>query len=289
MKILITGAGGQLGWELQRSAPAGCILTCCSSTELDITDAQAIERSLEANTPDAVINAAAYTAVDKAEADADAAMAVNQTGVRNLARASALHGNYLLHISTDFVFDGLANQPYVPSDSTHPLNVYGVTKLAGEHEITAAMPRNWGIIRTGWVYSSHGNNFVKTMLRLMRERPELKVVSDQLGTPTWAAGLASACWACIDGRLEGKYHWSDAGVASWYDFALAIRTLALEKGLLADCIPVAPIATADYPTAARRPVYSVLDKKQLLAAAPTLRLEHWQLQLSSMLDELKEK
>ncbi len=286
MKILITGAGGQLAWELERSAPATHPLTCLPRSQLDISDPAAVAQCFAQLQPDAVINAAAYTAVDKAESHRDLAAAVNAKGVGYLAQASMLHGSYLLHISTDFVFDGRSHQPYGPADKVNPLGVYGESKLAGERELAAAMGSHWGLVRTSWVYSSHGANFVKSMLRMMHEKSELRVVSDQIGTPTWASGLARVCWSMIEAKLEGKFHWSDADVASWYDFAVAIQWLALDKELLQHAIPIIPIRTSDYPTAASRPAYSVLDKSDLLEALPALRLRHWLPQLSDMLDEL---
>lgn len=286
MKVLVTGAGGQLAWELEQSTPADCDVTCCGRSELDITDAAAVQQTLRAQTPEVVINAAAYTGVDKAESEQTAAYAVNAEGVAHLAQACAETGAYLLHISTDFVFDGAANQPYSPETKPAPLGAYGASKLAGEAELVRQMASSWCIIRTGWVYSAHGSNFVKSMLRLMKEKPELGIVCDQLGTPTWAAGLASVCWAAARARLGGTYHWSDAGTASWYDFAVLIQRLALEKGLLQKEIPIKPIRTADYPTPARRPAYSVLDKSPLLTALPEVEQRHWVNQLSSMLDQL---
>ena len=286
MKILITGAGGQLAWELRRSAPAGYDIICLSRSQLDITDAQALQHCFIQTQPAAVINAAAYTAVDKAESEVDIAMDINGKGAGLLAHMCANYDSYLLHISTDFVFDGHANQPYLPTDNPNPLGVYGASKLAGEHAVASNMDHNWSILRTSWVYSVMGSNFVKTMLRLMREKDALNVVSDQIGTPTSAASLAHVCWKIIESKLAGIFHWSDAGVASWYDFACNIQTLGLQKGLLHRAIPIAPIRTVEYPTPAARPAFSVLDKSSLLAELPSLPVEHWQLPLSRMLDEL---
>lgn len=286
MKILITGAGGQLAWELQRSAPQDYETLCLSSRELDITDVAAVDRWMDQFKPQAVINAAAYTAVDRAESEGEQAVSVNATAVGHLARACARHGSYMVQISTDFVFDGRANRPYRPIDKPNPLSVYGSSKLAGERELAANLDTGWCVIRTSWVYSAHGNNFVKTMLRLMQEKPVLNVVSDQIGTPTWAAGLAQVCWEAVAAGLQGTYHWSDAGVASWYDLAAVTQMQALEKGLLQSPIPINPIRTADYPTPAVRPVFSVLDKADILKALP-LTSNHWQLQLSRMLDQLR--
>lgn len=285
MKVLITGARGQAGHELCRSAPSHVELLCLDRNRLDIADEAAVERTVRTERPALIINAAAYTAVDKAETEREQAFAVNATGTANLATAAAASGARLIHISTDFVFDGAKSSPYRPEDQANPLNVYGAGKLAGE---LTALERCPGvlIVRTGWLYSAHGNNFVKTMLRLMGEREQLTVVADQIGTPTWVGSLAEAIWtAAAKPELRGIYHWSDAGVASWYDFALAIMEEALELGLLARAIPIIPIATADYPTPARRPAYSVLDKS---AAWRDFAIsgQHWRVCLRRMLKEL---
>ncbi len=286
MKLMITGGGGQLAWELERSAPANAEVTCLARADLDITDRDAVLAKFAELKPHTVINAAAYTAVDKAESESERAMAVNGQAVGYLAEACSTHKSYLLQLSTDFVFDGRSNQPYAPADKVNPLNVYGATKLAGERALAKHMQGNWCVLRTSWVHSAHGGNFVKTMLRLMTEKPALTIVSDQIGTPTWAAGLAEVCWQMAEHRVEGKFHWSDSGVASWYDFAIAIQLLGLQKGLLNSAIPIIPVRTTQYPTAAQRPPFSVLDKSQLLDALPTLKPKHWLLQLSRMLDEL---
>lgn len=284
MKVLVTGSG-QLAWELQRTAPEHIEFFGLGRAELDITDAAQIKEQLHHLQPDAVINAAAYTAVDKAESDQAAAHSVNCDGPKALAETCQEIGAYFLHISTDFVFDGSSSRPYCADAEKSPLGVYGQTKSDGEDAIAQMMDRNWAVIRTAWVYSSHGNNFVKTMLRLMADKPQLGIVGDQVGTPTWAKGLALACWAAIENKIEGLYHWTDAGVASWYDFAVAIQRLGLEKGLLASEIPIGSIATEDYPRPASRPAYSVLDKSKILSAL-SLTAVHWQQQLSEMMAEL---
>ncbi len=286
MKVLITGKNGQLGCELQNTAPAGMELFVFGSSELDITDQQAVQQLVQKIQPNIVINAAAYTAVDKAESDSDAAYAVNAKGPEYLALACKEIGARLIQVSTDFVFDANKNTPYQVSDTTNPMGVYGASKLAGEHAIKQFYPDNSVIIRTSWVYSASGNNFVKTMLRLMAEKPELGIVSDQLGSPTWAKGLASACWGFAQNNQLGIHHYSDLGVASWYDFAVGIQDLAIEKGLLQSAINIKPIKAAAYPTPAKRPPYSVMDTDNTYKALG-IEGKHWRIALNEMLDELK--
>lgn len=285
MKVLITGARGQAGHELCRSAPAQVELLGLDRQALDISDAAAVTQAIHSARPDLIINAAAYTAVDQAESERAPAFAVNAGGAANLAAAAAGIGARLLHLSTDFVFDGANSSPYRPDDRTNPLSVYGASKLAGEQALLRISPGAL-IVRTGWLYSAHGHNFVKTILRLLTEREHLRIVADQVGTPTWAATLAQAVWAAAARpELHGIYHWSDAGVASWYDFAIAIQEEGLHLGLLARAIPIIPITSADYPTPARRPAYSVLDKNSAWHdfAIPA---EHWRVALRRMLKEL---
>jgi len=284
MKVLITG-NGQLAQELKATLPKHIEALFLPRIELDICKLVQCKQAITSFNPDWIINAAAYTAVDKAESDVEQAYAVNKEGIANLAVAANEVDARIVHVSTDFVFDGSSNQPYRVTDETSPTSVYGASKLAGENELltTGYKPI---IIRTAWVYSQFENNFVKTMLRLMSEKPELGVIVDQVGTPTWAKGLAEVIWLSISkGINQGVYHWSDAGVASWYDFSVAIQELALEKGLLAQSIPIKPITTNMYPTPAKRPAYSVLDKSDLVNALD-LDVTHWRLQLSAMLDEL---
>jgi dTDP-4-dehydrorhamnose reductase len=286
-KIVITGASGQLGRELACSHDGQWDCQVLARGQLDIGDAAAVTAALEARQPALVINAAAYTAVDAAESDAAAAWRANAEGPANLARTCRAIDARLIHISTDFVFDGRASQPYPVDAPTAPLGEYGRSKLAGEEAVRELLPAAL-IVRTGWVYSSFGHNFVKTMLRLMTEREELGVVVDQVGTPTWARGLAAAVWAAAARpQLAGTYHWSDAGVCSWYDFAVAICEEACAIGLLAGPVAVRPIPGSDYPTPARRPSYSVLDKA---ASWRDFALEgvHWRQQLRAMLTQYKE-
>ncbi|WP_370979179.1 dTDP-4-dehydrorhamnose reductase [Agaribacterium sp. ZY112] len=288
MKVLITGAGGQLAWELARSAPNSIDLIYATSTELNICDEVAVNNYLKQHKPNAIINTAAYTAVDKAEEERDKAYAVNRDGVANLAKACGTD-IYLLHISTDFVFDGLSTKPLTSKDIAKPLSVYGASKYAGEQALEQYCKAPWAIIRTAWLYSSYGNNFVKSMLRFMNEREQLNIVADQIGTPTWAHGLAQSCWACIADKTEGLYHWSDAGVASWYDFAEMIQSKALELKLLDKKCKIKAITTKDYPVPAKRPAFSVLDKSEILAKHPQLENQHWQSQLNAMLTELSKQ
>jgi dTDP-4-dehydrorhamnose reductase len=282
MKALIVGSKGQLGRALVASAPADMEILAYASDMLDITDEAAVNAAVQVARPDFVLNAAAYTAVDKAESDEARALAVNATAVDVLANAARAVGAKFVHVSTDFVFDGLSGVPYLPGSTTSPVGAYGRTKLAGEQLAGADAL----IVRTAWVYAPQGNNFVRTMLRLMAERPEVKVVADQIGTPTYAPGLAAALWTLAVQGVRGVHHYTDAGAASWYDFAVAIQEEALAIGLLARAVPVIPIGTADFPTPARRPHYSVLDKSSTFAAlgGPP---PHWRANLRIMLSEIK--
>jgi dTDP-4-dehydrorhamnose reductase len=286
-KVLITGAAGQLGRELLRSVPEGVECIAATREILDIADAAQVRAFVRRERPGLIINAAAYTAVDKAESEQELAAAINVNGAANLATACAENGSRLIHVSTDFVFDGTSSTPYLPDAPTSPLGEYGRSKLAGEQAVVAGLPSAL-IMRTAWVYSAFGGNFVKTMLRLMAEREELSVVADQVGTPTWARGLADALWLAADqSDLQGLYHWTDAGVCSWYDFAVAIAEEALEIGLLQRMPRIHPIPGSAYPTPAARPAFSVLDKNSTWAVLKTEGL-HWRSQLRSMLKELKE-
>jgi dTDP-4-dehydrorhamnose reductase len=274
MKVLVAGSGGQLGRALAASAPNGVTLIAPPESEFDIGNAAQVAAVVAAAKPDLLVNAAAWTAVDKAEAEEAAALLVNATAVGHLAAAAAATGARFVQVSTDYVFDGQACQPYRPETPPAPASAYGRTKLAGEQEAARHHPAPL-IIRTAWVYAAQGNNFVRTMLRLMAERDEVRVVADQAGTPTHAPSLARAIWALQDHR--GTFHWTDAGITSWYDFAVAIQDEALRLGLLSRAVPIIPIATADYPTPARRPAWSVLDKGSSWAITGPAR--HWRHEL----------
>jgi len=253
--------------------------------ELDIADEAAVARALESIRPHWIVNGAAYTAVDRAEDERAQAIAINDTAVGVLAGAASSIGCRMLHLSTDFVFDGRSNRAYLPADPTNPLSVYGASKLGGEEKVLSAV--GGLVLRTAWVYAAAGRNFVLTMLRLMAERDRVNVVCDQIGTPTWAAGIAEAVWGLIDvDAPAGIYHWTDLGVASWYDFAVAIQDEALARGLLSRAVPIGPIPSSDYPTRAQRPAFSVLDTAgtRALIKAPA---RHWRHNLGMMLDELR--
>ncbi len=289
--MVLTGARGQLGWELQRRAvAAGLTVDASDRADLDITDAACVEARLAAIRPALVVNAAAYTAVDQAENDREAAFAVNRDGPAHLARACAEHGIPLIHISTDYVFDGEHPGAYTEDDPVAPLGVYGVSKCAGEEAVRAACPRHV-ILRTAWVYGVHGQNFVKTMLRLGREREVLRVVGDQHGCPTFAGDLADAVLA-IAARLQtgdvpvhgwGTFHCTNQGQTTWCHFAREIFDRVQPQW---DRVPrVEAIATDEYPTPARRPANSVLDNTRL-ERVYGLRLRPWQPALVEMLDSL---
>lgn len=276
MKVMMTGAAGQLGRALLASAPADVEAIGLDRAALDIGDATAVTATVQAHRPTIIINAAAYTAVDKAESESEAAARINSGGPENLARVAAATGARLIHISTDFVFDGKACLPYRPADATAPLSVYGRTKRDGEAAALAAHD-DVLIVRTAWVYAAGSANFMETMLRLMAERDALGVVADQIGTPTHAASLARALWTLARSPAQGILHWTDAGVASWYDFAVAIREEAIAAGLTLRAQDVRPIATSDYPTPAHRPAFSLLDKSDAWAITGTAR--HWREEL----------
>jgi dTDP-4-dehydrorhamnose reductase len=286
MKVIITGKGGQLAWELEQLAPEGVEVISVGRKELDISNESQVLEFITNFKPDVVINAAAYTAVDKAEEDVDAAYAVNELGTKYLATACKGVNAKLLHVSTDFVYDGSNSTPYHTNATPNPINVYGASKLAGDILLQEIMPTASVIVRTAWVYSVNGNNFVKSMLRLMQEKPQLGIICDQVGTPTWANGLAKWLWAvAAKPKVFGIYHWTDAGVASWYDFAIAIQELGIEKGLLKEVIPILPIPTSAYPTPAKRPAFSVIDKSSAEVVSG-LNTIHWRKQLSAMMDDL---
>jgi dTDP-4-dehydrorhamnose reductase len=289
LRTLLLGSRGQVGRELQRRIPAGTALTAFDKDELDICCAADVLESVRSLSPDLIINAAAYTAVDQAESDRDAAFAVNATGARNIAVAARAEGCRLVHISTDFIFDGKQGHPYESDDEARPLSTYGRSKLDGEEAVGAACGELAITVRTSWIYSRFGGNFVKTMLSLMEQRPRLAVVCDQVGCPTWAGSLAEALWE-LGGRHEisGIIHWTDAGVASWFDFAVAIQSLALELDLLETRIPIEPILTTAFPTPATRPTFSVLDTSEARRQLETVQ-PHWRDSLYRMLVDLKEE
>ncbi|MEO5372258.1 MAG: dTDP-4-dehydrorhamnose reductase [Magnetococcus sp. DMHC-1] len=283
---MIFGADGQLGRELSRSIPAGWQVQAYTFAEWDITRAGETRHLLSEHKPRLVINAAAYTAVDKAETEPESAFAVNATAPGALAESTRQLGIRLLHVSTDYVFAGQAGRPYAPADPIQPLGVYGRSKAEGERLVMAATGGEATIFRTAWLYAAHGQNFPRTILRLLRERDRLRVIADQIGSPTWARGLAQAIWAAAQRPEKGGiWHWTDAGVASWYDLAVAIQEEALVLGMLHRPVPIDPIPTHEYPLPAPRPAYSVLDCTatwKWLAWTPM----HWRQALREMLAEL---
>lgn len=285
MKVLISGAGGQLGRALLATAPSRVQVVATGREQLDISAADSVARCLAEHEPQALINAAAYTAVDRAEEEEARAYRVNARAPGLLASACADRRIRLLHVSTDFVFDGQRSDPYPPQARAAPLGVYGASKLAGERRVLESAADAL-ILRTAWVYSARPGNFLHTMLRLHRERDELRVVADQVGTPTAANSLAVALWAAAaHPHRRGIYHWSDAGVCSWYDFAVAIGEEAQRLGLLNEPAAVRPIRSDEYPTPARRPAYSVLDKTSAwrdFELAPI----HWRQQLRGTLAQV---
>ncbi len=288
MKILLTGDGGQLAGAVSRSTLAATHeMTAMDCFDLDVTQRERVDAVVGGLQPDLIINAAAYTAVDKAESDAHAAFQVNAVGPENLAMAAVRTGARLIHISTDFVFDGESPRPYATDAATRPLCVYGESKLAGEKAVIRLAPDNSAVVRTSWLYSAGGSNFVKTMLGLFDRRDCVSVVADQVGSPTWAASLAE-CISRIaqDPELTGILHWADAGVASWYDLAQATLEEGRRLGLVTNAARVLPIASEDYPTAARRPAYSVLDTRST-SRAIDLEPEHWRSNLVKMLEDLR--
>ena len=259
---LVLGAGGQLGQACVAAAPSQLRVHGLARAQCDVTDDGALRDCLRRLSPQIVINAAAYTAVDAAEGDLHRAQALNADAPQRLATLCAEQGIRLVHVSTDFVFDGAATTPYLTTDTPAPLGVYGETKLQGERAALASGTSH-AVVRTSWVYAPQGKNFMLTMLRLMRERGAVSVVSDQVGAPTAASSLARICWRLAqEPEAMGLFHWSDEGEISWYEFACAIRDEALAIGLLTTAVTVDPITTSAFPTAAKRPAYSVLNVKQ---------------------------
>ena len=264
-RILITGGSGQVGHCLKAQLEGCAELSVPDSSALNITDRRSVRQAVETFRPDYIINAAAYTAVDKAESDAERAFAVNRDGARHLAEAAEAAGAAMLHISTDYVFDGAGGAPYDEAAPTVPQNIYGASKLVGEQAVLAAC-RRAVVMRTSWVFGAHGQNFVKTMLRLGRERDSLGIVADQYGAPTAAADIAAALITIVRrhtpeqlAERAGIYHYCGSPYASWFEFAETIFAEAAAQGVLAKIPAVKPIATADYPTPAKRPADSRLD------------------------------
>jgi dTDP-4-dehydrorhamnose reductase len=293
VKVLLTGAAGQLGQALFQQAPVDVELIATSRSggggllPLDLADAEACRAIVRQHRPDWVINAGAYTAVDTAESEPELALAVNAGAPRAFAEAIQETDARLLQVSTDFVFNGAQGSPYRPEQQRDPLGVYGRTKAAGEEAVEELLGASGQglILRTSWVVGPVGKNFALTMLRLHREREQIGVVADQVGCPTSTATLAAACWRTIERNLAGIHHWSDAGAASWYDVAVAVGELGTELGLLEGRAQVNPITTADYPTPAQRPSYSLLECSTTRKALE-LPATHWRQALRELLEVL---
>ncbi|HEY6827264.1 MAG TPA: dTDP-4-dehydrorhamnose reductase [Gemmatimonadaceae bacterium] len=259
-RLLLFGGMGQVGRALRRSAPSEWVVESHDVGETDIRDERAVRAAVGGARPDVIINCAAYTNVDGAESHADEARILNADAANNVARAAAAAGVRLIHLSTDYVFDGTTSSPYRPDSPTGPLNVYGRTKLAGEQCVRASAPKST-IVRTAWIHSGGASNFVATAVRHLTAGRAMRVVDDQVGTPTRAGELATALWHLANrSEVEGTLHFTDTGVASWFDVAVAVLETLRADGRLPSGASVTPIATADYPTPARRPAYSVLDK-----------------------------
>ncbi|MGY8774343.1 dTDP-4-dehydrorhamnose reductase [Spongiibacter tropicus] len=291
MRVLLTGANGQLGRCVQdlfiRSEYE---LIALGHTALDIGDADAVSSIIAELRPKAIINAAAYTAVDRAEAEPELAAQINTVGPGNLARAAEKIDALLIHISTDYVFDGRKMTPYVETDATNPQGVYGKTKLDGERLVKQLCEKHI-ILRTAWVFSEYGNNFMKTMLRLSRERDSLNVVADQIGCPTYAGDIAIACRALCDAQSRdrvhhGLYHYGGDNALSWHDFAVEIFRKAVELGVLARQPQLLEISSNQYPTLAKRPVYSVLDSAKF-ASRYSVPASDWKNALTKQLQKIE--
>lgn len=286
MKALVFGQNGQLAQSLEKTQPGSITAAYLSSEKCDVRDSDLLAQYIKSEQWDLVINTTAYTQVDLAESEIEQATQLNTKAPAMMAKLCQRQDARFIHVSTDFVFDGLQSSPYSTNSETKPQGVYGQTKAEGEKAVLDANPSSL-IIRTSWLYSSYGNNFVKTMLKLMQTKPELGVIADQIGTPTWAQGLARFIWQLGQqgNPSSGILHWSDAGVASWYDFAVAVQEEALAMGLLPQAIPIKPLTTEQYPTPAPRPAYSVMDK-QSSWQLELVKAEHWRVQLREMLQQL---
>lgn len=292
-RLLLTGGNGQLGSTFKQHWAAGNLaqrfeLASTDQDELDLTVEQEVHAYLDHLQPGVIVNGAAYTAVDQAETDRDLAYAVNAQAVSYLASWCAEHGRLLVQLSTDFVFDGTTTEPYTTNAPTNPLSVYGSSKLAGEMQVQSLLGERGIIVRTSWLYSEYGNNFVKTMLRLMREKEELGIVGDQIGSPTSTHSLTRFLYALLSSEnYPTVCHWTDGGSMSWYDFAVAIQEAGIASGLLDRKISLQKLTTAEYPTAAARPSYSVLDCSSSMAAAK-MPSTHWRAELNSVVKAISE-
>jgi dTDP-4-dehydrorhamnose reductase len=285
MRVLITGARGQLAGELVRRAPAAATVSSVSRAECDITDNVAVARVIDAFHPDTIINTAAYTAVDLAEDEREEAFAVNAGGARNVATAAAGVGARVIHVSTDYVFDGFQSTPYAVDAAPNPLSVYGASKLEGERAVMGAVS-GATVVRCGWLYSANGNNFLRTIVARISQSEPLRVVNDQVGVPTSAREFADFLWWLTESQTnQGIMHWSNSGQASWYDFAVAIAEIAGASGKVRRIAAIEPITTVERPARARRPAYSVLDAGESWKKSGRIA-SHWREALASTIEEL---
>ena len=289
MNVIIFGAKGQLGQCLADIVPSSICAEFLNREDCDLLQPNSIKRILDKKNPDFIINAAAYTAVDRAESEVEVAHRVNGKAVGAIAEWVSYNRARLIHLSTDFVFDGKSQRPYQINDKMNPLGAYGASKEAGEKQVKELAPQATMVIRTSWVYSEYGSNFVKTMLRLMRESKSLSVVDDQRGSPTYAGSLARIIWTIINMNYfqPGIFHWTDNGTITWYQFACTIQAEATKLGLLNRSIPIKPISTDEYPTSAKRPAYSALDTGKL-EQLTSQKAGDWQLNLNYVLNRLKD-
>jgi dTDP-4-dehydrorhamnose reductase len=283
LRALILGAGGMVGQALAAAAPGDAEVAALDRSRCDVTDPAAVREAIAGSGAQIVFNAAAYTAVDRAEAEPEAAEMLNAQAPRLLAQAARAAGARLIHISTDYVFDGSSGRPYRADDTTAPLGVYGRTKRAGEQAVLTEDPGAL-VVRTAWVFGTASSNFLPAMLRLMQERDRLHIVADQLSTPTYSGSLAAALWSLAANGATGVHHFTDAGTASRYDQAVAIQEEALAIGLLERACSILPIRSVDYPTPAERPYYSVLDKTDTWALTGTP--SHWRVNLRTCLRDI---
>jgi dTDP-4-dehydrorhamnose reductase len=290
IKVMLTGKDGQLGKALVENIPADIKVIVLGRQELDLSNKEACHNAVLEHRPDWVLNAGAYTAVDRAESEPDLAMAVNAVAPEAFAQALGEVGGHLLQVSTDFVFNGSQAHPYHPDQPVDPISVYGATKAKGERLVQRSLPStNYCILRTSWVYGPVGNNFCLTMLRLHRlksaQNETLNVVADQIGCPTSTLSLANACWSVVNHRTAGIHHFCDAGATSWYDFAIAIGDAGVEAGIIDQSAKVVPITSSEYPTPAKRPRYSLLDCTTTRNALE-LESNHWQKELRKVISQI---
>lgn len=284
LKILVLGKSGQLAQQLRECKPPGCELAFAGRAEIDITDPLSIEQYVKKFSPSVIINTAAYTAVDQAEVDTLNAFLINKTAVENIARVCYENGIRLIHISTDFIFDGTKSQAYTVDDIPNPLSVYGASKLEGETALLKYQCTFFTVIRTSWLYSSYGSNFLKTMLNVMSSRELINVVDDQIACPTSALGLSQFIYTVIQLDKPAEiYNWCDLGVASWYDFAKSIYEFSLDAGLLTKAVKINPIKSNEYPSLAVRPPFSLLDVSRSLSV---MQGEHWRDNLRKVVNSL---